>query len=517
MFHSLCPELLFYWYVDWKKLTSSAQRRVTSVLSCYCYYSRVVTNVPAVAFGLIYGNFLASVGDETTGTALTNGVFNTVQSFTGLAAFYLLQRYPYRNVGLIGATLTFIGSIASIFVTNLAHVIISYGILQGLGYGLMMPSSYSALNSYFDKKRTLMMNIAQSVASLGAMVFPPLIALLMPHFGFRAALAVLAATSLLHFPAMGVLQPVEMHMRKIPVDAQQNNALIHTNLDKKAKSLTEDVLRDQIEPLLNKSRKENALQDIQSLHTINLNTKSGGLEKEKLALKHLSRVSIVDLGTKTASLITINYTGARDQEEKPNLMDLSLLKDPKYLNISFGISLSYTADVAFFSIIPLILNNIGFATADIAFLMMVYFGADLVSRTLISVVSGFYVMKNRHVFLTGTFLSAVLRTAFVLNDTYIWKMVTLSALGFLRGLIQTPLPLVIAEEYTDTFPTAFSLFMVICGFISLIFGPLMSYAKSVTQSDVIVIHLLTVAFLTCSVSWMVELLWVKLNGKKTSG
>lgn len=43
-----------------------------------------------------------------------------------------------------------------------------------------------------------------------------------------------------------------------------------------------------------------------------------------------------------------------------------------------------------------------------------------------------------------------------------------AGLGFLRCFIQTPLPLVIAEEYPDRFTTAFSLYMVICGVVSLV-------------------------------------------------
>lgn len=40
------------------------------------------------AFGLVFGNFLASVGDETSGTTIINGLFNTVFNFTGTDSYF---------------------------------------------------------------------------------------------------------------------------------------------------------------------------------------------------------------------------------------------------------------------------------------------------------------------------------------------------------------------------------------------------------------------------------------------
>lgn len=42
-----------------------------------------MTVVPLATFGMIFGNFLASVADETTGISLTTSFFNTISSFTG--------------------------------------------------------------------------------------------------------------------------------------------------------------------------------------------------------------------------------------------------------------------------------------------------------------------------------------------------------------------------------------------------------------------------------------------------
>ncbi|KAJ8925760.1 hypothetical protein NQ315_009608 [Exocentrus adspersus] len=459
----------------------------------------LVSIVPQTSFGLIFGKFLASIGDETTGTTIVNGVFNTVQSFTGLATGFLLQKYSYRKVGLLGAVLFFLGAFAIIFITNLAQMIITFGVLQGLGYGLMVPASFSAFNTYFSKKMNLMMGIAQAVMVLAAIVFPPVTAVLMEYCGFRGTITALAVLSLLNFPAMGVLQPVKWHMKRVPVE----DVVIkdpEMQLEFKSKSLNEEVLRKQIQPLLSK---ESEVAEDES--------KSSLTPRGKTASK--PRFSVVSLGDRAMSVISDT-----EVEEKlrsfSKYLDLSLLKDVKYLNISIGVSLSFTSDVAFISIIPLILINAGFSVADVALMMMVYFGADLVSRILLSAISAVCQVRNRYVFMAGSLLSAVFRIAFVMRDAYVWKMVTLAALGFLRCLIQTPLSLVFAEEYKENFPTAFSLYMAVCGFISILVGLLASAVKSFTQSDIMVVHVLTGAFLISGISWVVELGWSKLTARK---
>lgn len=105
-----------------------------------------------------------------------------------------------------------------------------------------------------------------------------------------------------------------------------------------------------------------------------------------------------------------------------------------------------------------------------------------------------------------------------------------AALGFLRCLIQTPLPLVIAETYNQRFVTAFSLYMVVCGVVAMIFGPLIGkiflltvktedfktilvgFVKEVTQSHEMAVHLLTLAYLLCAIPWTIEIIIKKIKG-----
>lgn len=98
-----------------------------------------------------------------------------------------------------------------------------------------------------------------------------------------------------------------------------------------------------------------------------------------------------------------------------------------------------------------------------------------------------------------------------MHHSFIYTAVVLASLGFLRCLIQTPLPLVIADAYGDRFATAFSLYMVVCGVVSLIFAPLVGVVSTLTGSDVAVVHVVSVAFLLCGVPWVIEILYTRIS------
>lgn len=128
------------------------------------------------------------------------------------------------------------------------------------------------------------------------------------------------------------------------------------------------------------------------------------------------RLSIVSIGSYSASIGNINHIGRSEEKELSvwqkvsKALDLGLFKDPVYVNIAFGLSFSLTSDLAFLSLLPLILINAGFNAAEITLVLTVYFTADLVSRVLFSIITAFMEVSNRYLFLAGALFSAFFRT-----------------------------------------------------------------------------------------------------------
>lgn len=83
--------------------------------------------------------------------------------------------------------------------------------------GFIIPSSYSTFNEYFVKKRILMMGIAQSIIGIVMMVYPLMVQFLLNTFGFRGALAIIAAINGNAVLGMLLMHPVKWHYKVIQV------------------------------------------------------------------------------------------------------------------------------------------------------------------------------------------------------------------------------------------------------------------------------------------------------------
>lgn len=83
--------------------------------------------------------------------------------------------------GFIGASIFCLGSFLTIFITNVNQLPYTFGVLQGIGFGIMVPVSYSTLNFYFSRKRTTVMSICKTIQGFVLMWYPQLIEIRRPY------------------------------------------------------------------------------------------------------------------------------------------------------------------------------------------------------------------------------------------------------------------------------------------------------------------------------------------------
>lgn len=84
------------------------------------------------AFGLMFNDFLAGLGKGTSTVTIITGTNFSATSFAALFASTLYKKFSMRSVGVFGGTFYFLGSLMTVFATSVEHLIISYGVLQGL-------------------------------------------------------------------------------------------------------------------------------------------------------------------------------------------------------------------------------------------------------------------------------------------------------------------------------------------------------------------------------------------------
>ncbi|KAG5867969.1 hypothetical protein JTB14_012360 [Gonioctena quinquepunctata] len=419
---------------------------------------------PYGAFGLLYGKFLASIDDETRASSMMSSIFIGVMSFTGFASSYMFRKYSVKTAGYVGAISYTLGCLTNIFNTNLIHLVISFSILKGFGFGLLMSASFTIMNSYFDKKHNLVMGISQAIISLGTILCSPFMAYMVKEIGYTKTLIVWTVLSLLSFPAVYTFHPIDRYLRKEPIEASQKS----------------DQAKAQVEPLL-----------------------LAGDEK---------KVTIVE---QTVVLPKENMIYAAWRIWLLDTIGLRLFGDLRYINMATGLAIPYNSDCFFIVFVAVILSNLKFQASDIALMNTVFYSSDFLGRILYSIISGFCAMNNYIMFMVATFATAVLRIVFVLRDGYTWKMATMVLMGLSRAFMETPLPLVISEKYKVDFSTAYSMHLVISGCVSLLLGYFVRLVNDLTHSDIMVTYFLAaINFIPCF-TWTIEIVYDKLSAKKS--
>ncbi|XP_063223977.1 uncharacterized protein LOC134531891 [Bacillus rossius redtenbacheri] len=172
------------------------------------------------SFGLLFDGILARLGQQTTGATFIMNALASAVSFTGLVTNHLLRKMSYRMVSLIGALVSTVGLMLTIFADSIGHIVLTYSIVSGIGLGMVAPSSYLAFNTYFLERRALAMGVCQAGIGLGFIVAPPLVQCLLDRYGYRGTLLVLSGISLNGVVGAVLYQPVRRHLvrpRRRPV------------------------------------------------------------------------------------------------------------------------------------------------------------------------------------------------------------------------------------------------------------------------------------------------------------
>lgn len=77
--------------------------------------------------------------------------------------------------------------------------------------------------------------------------------------------------------------------------------------------------------------------------------------------------------------------------------------------VNIGLSSAYCSDVSFIALIPVLLGDLNFSTKEIASMMTLFFACDVGARVLFSIMSAFYRVRNKYVYLFGTVFSVIFR------------------------------------------------------------------------------------------------------------
>nr|CAD7450177.1 unnamed protein product [Timema bartmani] len=156
-------------------------------------------------------------------------------------------------------------------------------------------------------------------------------------------------------------------------------------------------------------------------------------------------------------------------------LDLTLLRDPVYLNIVVGMGLSFVAELNFNMLMPFILADLaGLSRKQVAMVMSVQASLDITARFLVPPMADRWQWKSRNVYMVSLIGSIMGRTLLAHLSTHYHLILAISVLlGVSKG-IKAVFQALIIPNYVplERLPAASGLLMVNNGLLSLVLGPL---------------------------------------------
>jgi predicted MFS family arabinose efflux permease len=113
----------------------------------------------------------------------------------------LMDAFGIRRVTTAALLMVALGSGLTVFMTESFQLLITWGVLIGLGTGSMaMVFAATIADRWFIERRGLVMGILTAGGATGQLVFLPVVAALAEHVGWRTASLVIAGSALLVVP-----------------------------------------------------------------------------------------------------------------------------------------------------------------------------------------------------------------------------------------------------------------------------------------------------------------------------
>ncbi|KAL4220520.1 Mct1p [Mactra antiquata] len=169
----------------------------------------VIADGIVYSFGIFYIEFLNYYKGGKGETAWVGSLVPGVTLSVGPVASILTNKYGCRVTTIAGAIIAAAGFVLSIFSPNLHFLYFSFGIMAGLGFGLIYLPAIVSVGHYFEERRAFATGLAVCGSGLGAFIFNPLSQYLIDEFGWQGAILIEAGIILNCVPCGALFRPLE--------------------------------------------------------------------------------------------------------------------------------------------------------------------------------------------------------------------------------------------------------------------------------------------------------------------
>ncbi|XP_068627166.1 monocarboxylate transporter 12-like [Battus philenor] len=182
------------------------------------------------SYGVLYVEIMETFPDSSESVASwIPAALSTLCLALAPLSSALCEKYSCRLVVFIGGLFCGTGLALSFFSKGLLHLLLSFGVMTGIGGGLSTTPGIVIVSQYFDKHRALANGICVSGTAAGSFVFPMLIEKLVDTYGLHGTVLLLGG-GMLHVCVSATLYrapPVPRPATPVTTTTTENTTLLH--------------------------------------------------------------------------------------------------------------------------------------------------------------------------------------------------------------------------------------------------------------------------------------------------
>ncbi|VDN57707.1 unnamed protein product [Dracunculus medinensis] len=243
------------------------------VIVCIAFLSNFIVDGISNSFGAFVNIYQQHFNETKAAVSLIGSLLIGCYLLIGPVAGGLVNKYGARKVAITGSLISALSFAASIVSSNIYIFMIFYGVLGGIGFGLIFLPAIVYVSYYFESRRSIATGIAVAGSGVGTFVMPQICMLLLNKTGWQATVCVLAAFSLLCGIVAFLYKPLEPPSVK---DDLEKEPLKDSEIDPRPMELFLDT------PIAESPTKK-AQRGLSSLANMDLVDIPSGMEPEKFA------------------------------------------------------------------------------------------------------------------------------------------------------------------------------------------------------------------------------------------
>nr|XP_020657911.1 monocarboxylate transporter 9 isoform X1 [Pogona vitticeps]XP_020657912.1 monocarboxylate transporter 9 isoform X1 [Pogona vitticeps]XP_020657913.1 monocarboxylate transporter 9 isoform X1 [Pogona vitticeps]XP_020657914.1 monocarboxylate transporter 9 isoform X1 [Pogona vitticeps]XP_020657915.1 monocarboxylate transporter 9 isoform X1 [Pogona vitticeps]XP_020657917.1 monocarboxylate transporter 9 isoform X1 [Pogona vitticeps] len=215
-----------------------------------------------LAVGVLYLEWLDTFGEGKGKTAWVGSLASGVGLLASPICSTCVSAFGARPVAIFSGFMVAGGLMISSFAPNLYFLFCSYGIIVGLGCGLLYTATVTITCQYFDKRRGLALGLISTGSSIGLFIYAALQKELIELYGLDGCLLIVGALSLNILACGSLMRPLKSESATLPdmpcLEKIPEQYLIY---NEKEKNVYEESIN-----ILEKSRNEEKNVNRTSLH-----------------------------------------------------------------------------------------------------------------------------------------------------------------------------------------------------------------------------------------------------------